>query len=127
MATEITEPTTRPISSQGDATDALVALIETFGHLPSGYIKIHRPVLTVPATLGIQLDSPQNFEMWRTALAVPPSGVTLHATTDDYVWLDADAVFHGVAIHLTGFNVPLSAQQANTLQAAETAGPAVAA
>ncbi|MGW5477614.1 hypothetical protein [Streptomyces sp. NPDC004008] len=126
MATEITEPTIRPISSQGDATDALVALIETFGHLPSGYIKIHRPFLTVPAGLGMQFDSPQDFEMWRTSLAIPPSAIELKATSDEHVWLQADGVFHGVAVHLTGFGVPLTAQQANTPQAAEEAVQAVA-
>lgn len=128
MSIEGTETTSYPISSQGDATDALVALIETFGHLPCGYIKIHRPVLTVPAALGIQFDSPQAFEVWRTALAIPPSGVELKATSDDYVWLQADGVFHGVAVHLTGFNVPVTAEQANTPQVAvDQAAQAVAA
>ncbi|NED73320.1 hypothetical protein G3I51_13405 [Streptomyces sp. SID9944] len=119
---------TNPISSQGDATDALVALIETFGHLPSAYIKIHAPVRSfAPARLALQFDSPQAFELWRTALAVPPSGVALHAVSDEYVWLDAAAVFRGVRVELTGFGVPLSAELANRAQVADEVSSAVAA
>jgi hypothetical protein len=126
VTTEITFPVTRPISEQGAAVEALAALIEMFGQLPGGYIKVHQPVLTIPAALGLQVDSPQAFEVWRAALGIAPSGVDLRAASDEYVWLQADGVFHGVAVHLTGFNVPLTADQANTPQVTdETSAVAV--
>ncbi|MEU5595723.1 hypothetical protein [Streptomyces sp. NPDC020298] len=126
MTDEVTFPTPRPISEQGAAAEALGSLIRMFGQLPDAYIKVHRPVLSVPAELGLQLDTPQAFEIWRTALGIAPSGVEMRATSDKHVWLQADGVFHGVAVHLTGFNVPLTAEQANTLQATDET-PAVAA
>ncbi|MEV6833568.1 hypothetical protein AB0N17_03395 [Streptomyces sp. NPDC051133] len=116
MTTETTFLAPCPIIEQGAAVEALAALIEMFGQLPGGYIKIHQPVLTIPASLGLQVDTAQSFELWRAALGIAPSGVELRATSDDCVWLQADGVFHGVAVHLTGFNVPLTAEQANTLQ-----------
>ncbi|WP_318202906.1 hypothetical protein [Streptomyces sp. SCL15-4] len=132
MGTNVTEPNAqasprplRPISEQRAAAEALVALTEMLGSLPGGYIKIHQPYFS-PAWMGIQFETPQAFELWREALCIPGADVSLHATSDAYVWLGATTVFRGVRIELTGFDVPLTAEQATTPQVTGEA-PAVAA
>jgi hypothetical protein len=127
VTTEITVPQVRTIGEQMAAAEALVALIGMFGELPGGYIKVHQPMLSIPAQLGLQFNSPQAFELWRTMLEIAPSGVSLKASSDEYVWLQADGVFHGVGVHLTGFGVPLTAEQANAEQVADEVSSAVAA
>ncbi|MFR9796182.1 hypothetical protein ACL02U_09800 [Streptomyces sp. MS06] len=118
MTDEITQPTVRPISEQAPAAEALAELIGMFGDLPGAYVTIHRPCLSQSARLGLQLDSPVAFEAWRTVLAIAPADVALHASAES-VWLSADGVFRGVPVHLTGFEVPLTAEVASTPQAAE--------
>ncbi|MFF9124398.1 hypothetical protein ACF09J_13990 [Streptomyces sp. NPDC014889] len=132
MGTEITEPTSRSfrqprlIGEQRAAVEALVTLTEMLGTLPGGYIKIHQPVLSTPATLAIQFDNPQAFEQWRAALGIETSAVALHATSDEHVWLSVESVFCGVPFEMTGFGVPLTAEQAKTAQCVHQV-PAVAA
>lgn len=117
MTTEITEPTTQvsgsdtapTIGGQAAVAEALVALIEMFGDLPAPYITIHAPRWE-PAVLGLQLDNPEAFELWRTALGIAPSGVELHANASQG-WLQAEGVFHGVGINLTGHGVTLPTEQ----------------
>ncbi|MFE1849929.1 hypothetical protein [Streptomyces sp. NPDC059489] len=128
MATETTQPSRLrpyPISAQGSAADALAELVKMFGPLPGGYIKIHAQVVeSVPVQLELQLSSAQDFEQWRSALQIASAAVSLCATTGENVWLTAESVFHGVRVEVTGFGVPLTAEQANTPQAD---APAVAA
>ncbi|MEU7381510.1 hypothetical protein AB0A91_16210 [Streptomyces sp. NPDC042207] len=129
MGTEITEPTSRSfrqprlIGEQRAAVEALVTLTEMLGTLPGGYIKIHQPVLSLPARLAIQFDTPQAFEQWRAALGIAALDVELHATLNEYVWLSVESVFCGVPFEMTGFGVPLSAALAKAPQQV----PAVAA
>lgn len=132
MGTNTTEPSTQistavdhPICEQRAAAEALVALMVMQGALPGGYIKIHQGCYS-SAWLAIQFQTPNAFELWREALGIPGSAVSLHAPSDEYVWLDAKTTFRGVKVELTGFGVPLTAEQANTPQAADET-PAVAA
>ncbi|MEV4335714.1 hypothetical protein [Streptomyces sp. NPDC049590] len=132
MGTHVTEPNAqaslrplRPISEQRAAVEALLELTMMMGSLPGGYIKIHQPYFS-PAWMGLQFETPQAFELWREALCIPGADVSLHATSDEYVWLDAKTVFRGIRVELSGHNVPLTAEQANTAQVADEA-PAVAA
>ncbi|MGW2933986.1 hypothetical protein ACWDA7_19530 [Streptomyces sp. NPDC001156] len=120
MGTEITAPNPQ-ISEQGNALALLLSLTQKFGHLPAAYLKIHRPFLTIPAQLGLQVDSPEKFEQWRAALEIAPSDVELHATTDEHVWLSAKRTIRGVPVEVTGFGVPLTAEQATTPQAEASA------
>ncbi|MER5213657.1 hypothetical protein ABT063_24575 [Streptomyces sp. NPDC002838] len=117
MTTETIEPTVRPISAQSDAAEALVALISMFGHLPGGYIKIFQQFTSLPVDLGLQLDSPRDFEQWRAVLGITPSDVELcHDGVSG--WLRAEGVFRGVGVKITGHGVVLPAKQ-NEQQAAD--------
>jgi hypothetical protein len=109
MATETTAPNPQ-ITGQADALALLLSLTQEFGHLPAAYLKIHAPMYSFPAWVGVQLDSPQAFEQWRAALELAPAGVKLRATPE-YVWLSAEGVFRGTRIEVTGFNVPLTPEQ----------------
>lgn len=130
MATETTQPSylePRPIGAQGPAADALVELVKMFGQLPGGYVKIHaQRFASCPVKLEFQLEAPHEFEQWRAALAIAPDSVQL-ASGASYVWLAAEGMFHGVAVSLTGFGVPLSAELVNTPQVVDETASAVAA
>jgi hypothetical protein len=85
-------------------------LVDRHEQLPDAYITIHAPFKGSPARLDLQLDSPHDFEQWRGALAVPAADVKLHTTTSN-TWLSADTTHEGVTVHLSGFYVPLTAEQ----------------
>ncbi|MFC9700867.1 hypothetical protein ACFTWD_09270 [Streptomyces sp. NPDC056943] len=97
-----------PISVQAPAAAALLALTETFDGLPAGYITMHsRGKIYV----GLQLDSPDAFEAWRTALLISPEAVQLCAF-EGSTWLAADAMFRGVRFHVTGYGIALTVAEA---------------
>lgn len=125
MTSEITEPTTPPISAQCEAAEALVALIGMFGSLPGGYITIHRKY-SLPVKLGLQLESPQAFEQWRTMLEIAPSAVDAQSNGKGGGWLRAEGVFHGVVVDLSGHGVTLPVLQEEP-QAADEPAEAVTA
>jgi hypothetical protein len=108
MTTETIEritPALSPVSAQGAAAEALVALIAAFGHLPGGYLRMHRQYGSAPVGLGVQMESPQEFEVWRTALEIDATDVKLQSNSDGVAWLKARGSFHGVEVELTGFGV----------------------
>lgn len=103
---------TVPTLDQAQATvTALGCLVIEFPGLPAPYITIH----TSSSRLDLQLETPAAFECWRAALSVPTAAVTLHAYSDA-VWLAADARYEGVTVHLSGFGVPLTVEQARESQ-----------
>jgi hypothetical protein len=107
--TDDAEPT---ISEQQAALQAMASLSSVFGSLPGAYLMIHAPYMPgLPTRIGMQLNSPQAFEQWREVLQIPSMAINLH-TKDDGSWLSADIDTYGVPLHLTGFGVPLTADQA---------------
>lgn len=122
MTTETTEritPALSPVSAQGAAAEALVALIAAFGHLPGGYLRMHRQFSSIPVELCIQLESPQDFEVWRAALEIGASDVELKSNGGT-AWLQAQSAFHGVVVELTGHGVALPVEHDELEQASET-------
>ncbi|WP_267244402.1 hypothetical protein [Streptomyces sp. PR69] len=99
-----TAPRVTGISSQAPAAEALVALINMFGHLPTPYIVIHSGT----SELFLQLDSPSAFEAWRAALQIAPSGVEIRSNGHES-WLKTWGVFRGVPVQLTGFGLSVQA------------------
>ena len=96
------------LSEQAPAFEALVELNTMFGHLPAAYIKIHTTRL---GGIGVQLDDPAKFEQWRVALQIPSASVNVKHG-ESHCWLTADTTFRGMPLDVTGFGVPLTAEQA---------------
>lgn len=110
MSTQVTQEP-RTLAQQMPAAEALVGLTKMLGHLPAPYVVVH----STPPVIALQLNTPSEFETWRTALQLAPDTVTLHAYVDT-AWLAADTVFRGVEVHLTGHGLPLTLEQAETVQ-----------
>jgi hypothetical protein len=89
----------------------LAALIEQFETLPDAHITVHAPFRAIPARLDLQLSTPQEFEAWREALLISTNVVQVHATVS-YAWLAADTDFGGVKVHIAGFGVALTPEDA---------------
>lgn len=102
MATETIEP----ISNQRSAVQVLADLIDRHPQLPNAYITVHRPFRGGPARLGLQLETVDCFEQWRTVLGFPCADVELRPT-----WLAVDGVREGIVISLTAHDIWLTAEQ----------------
>ncbi|MGW2934820.1 hypothetical protein ACWDA7_23855, partial [Streptomyces sp. NPDC001156] len=87
MGIETTAPNPQ-IIEQADALALLLSITQEFSHLPAGYLKIHEPMYSFGARIGIQLQSSATFEQWREALELPAADVKLH-TSPQFVWLGA--------------------------------------
>lgn len=87
-----------PMNKQAAAYAVLSALTQTHGHLPAPYVTVHTYGTT---TVDLQLNTPQEFEAWRSALLVPTESVDIKSGSGRS-WLAANAVFHGVALRLAG-------------------------
>ncbi|NUS86358.1 MAG: hypothetical protein HOY75_27455 [Streptomyces sp.] len=98
--------TIEPISGQRSATQVLADLIDLHPELPSAYIVIHRPAYGSPATLNLQLDTVNCFELWRTALGFSPVNVELFPS-----WLAVSGTHEGVPVSLTAHDIWLTAEQ----------------
>lgn len=123
MTTETTQSATtasRPISGQRAAVKALADLIDQFASLPEAHITIHEPFRLIAARIDLQLTTPQEFETWRAALQINPDVVEVHATTS-HSWLAADTWFEGVKVHIAGFGVPLTPEDAVADRTVDTA------
>ncbi|MFJ1869919.1 hypothetical protein [Streptomyces chartreusis] len=123
MTTEVTDTTTQISETRiaqfvghQPAIEALAELVQMFRHLPKPYITLTRST----AQLGLQLDSPSEFEQWRTALQIAPDTVDALSSETD-AWLGADGVFRGVTVRLTGFGLVLPQEQTETTQASDEA------
>jgi len=100
------------ITEQLTALQALAALAEMFGPLPSAYLVIHAPYsVGFPARITMQLNTPQAFEQWRAVLQIPAVEIDLH-TCDQDTWMSTDTHAHGVPLHVTGFGIGLTVEQA---------------
>lgn len=106
--------TTPRAAELAPVTEALAALVAEFAELPRPYVYL----FTTRLVIGIQLDGPQEFELWREAMGVPSAGVALHASAGS-VWLAAHGRFRGVEFDLSGHGVALSQEQVSAPRGAE--------
>ncbi|MFD4559012.1 hypothetical protein ACFWP5_32615 [Streptomyces sp. NPDC058469] len=123
MTTETIEritPVLSPVSAQLPAAEALVALIAAFGHLPGGYLRMHRQFGSSPVELCMQMESVQDFEVWRVALGIAASDVELKSNSSGNAWLKAQGSFHGVVVEVTGHGVAVPVEDDEPKQASET-------
>ncbi|MEU0207413.1 hypothetical protein [Streptomyces canus] len=104
--------TTSRAADLAPVAEALSALVAEFAELPRPYIYL----FTTRPMIGIQLDDPQEFELWREALEVPSAEVSLLASAAS-AWLKASGRFRGVVFELSGHGVPLTQEQVNASQA----------
>lgn len=126
MTAQITEEaaqaTTPTFADRKPVAEALLELTEMFGHLPIPSITMY----TVGTPMNLQLRTADAFEQWRTALQIAPSAVSLHGYNEN-AWLSADTAFRGVRLELSGYGLPLTAEQAETPQVVDEVPSAVAA
>ncbi|MFJ9657576.1 hypothetical protein ACIRPR_06360 [Streptomyces griseoflavus] len=101
-----TPPTVHRIAELAPVAEALAALVAEYADLPRPYVYM----FTTSPRIGLQLDGPAEFELWREALAVPPAEVDL-VVTPGSAWLDASGEFRGVAFDMSGHDVPVSVKQ----------------
>ena len=124
MNTETTEPITNTIGAQRHALQVLADLTEQHPTLPAPYIVIHRPYRGGPADLHLQLDTPSDFEQWRTALRVPADDVTLRFGGVSS-WISAETTIDGVLVAFSGHGIALTAQQITAPRTIDETAPAV--
>lgn len=106
---------TSQLNEQAPAITALVALVETLGHLPTPFISVY----TTSTAVELQLSTPGDFEAWREALDAGPDNVRLHAH-GGATWLSINVPFRDVTLRLSGHGLPVALGQIY-------AGPTVAA
>lgn len=111
---QITAPPTPTLASeQGAVITALSMLLAEFSDLPPAYVVVY------PRARGgfmLQLDTPQDAEMWREALGVDSQDILLKAS-GGMAWTQVDTHYRGVRVHLTGHGVPLTVEMATAPQA----------
>lgn len=108
----VSEASVPSIHEQLTALQALAGLAEMFGPLPSAYLTVHAPnSFGWPARVNMQFRTPQAFEQWRAVLQIPADAIDIH-TRDGNTWLATDTDAHGVPLHITGFGIDLTAEQA---------------
>lgn len=102
------QPTaTAPTADFAAAAAALASLAGLDASLPTPYVTIH--TYGADTTITFQLDTPAEFEQWRTALTVPAEVVELksHAGSN---WLAATARFQGIKVCLRGYGLALASE-----------------
>lgn len=99
-----------PISGQQQLLDALCNLTAQYPRLPEAYITIHETGLS-GGWVDMQFDSPWAFEAWREALEIQAAAISLHIYSGNQ-WMSGDACHMGVRIHISGFHVPVTPEQA---------------
>lgn len=98
---------TAPTAGLAAAAAALVSLTDMYASLPAPtYVTVH--TFDSVTTVAFQLDTPDGFEQWRTALMVPAEAIELKSYMGGEAWLAASAVFHGLDISLCGYGLPLA-------------------
>lgn len=106
------QPTHPPVpgtlGSQMPALQTLVALADFCGSLPTPYITVSGVYAN---HVDLQLDNPADFEVWRTALQIPPAAVELHAYRPES-WLAATTVVRGITVVLAGHGLLLAVEDA---------------
>ncbi|MFJ4990018.1 hypothetical protein ACIP9H_40260 [Streptomyces sp. NPDC088732] len=112
MSTHITDrPPRLTMGDQAREIVALAGLAAEYADMPAAFITVS----DVPGALHIdlQLDSPQDFEVWRAALGIDPQSVLLRLSGRDS-WLSTEAgEYRGVSVGLAGFGVELTREQAD--------------
>ncbi|MGW1158467.1 hypothetical protein ACWD5Q_06740 [Streptomyces sp. NPDC002513] len=104
MATEVTSRTP-DVGQMRFALDLIRWYSIHFPELPAPYAVVQaHPSRTV---LGLQLDSPAHFEMWREALEFDAENVEL-VTNGNSSWLrlEQETCWFQVVVQLTGHGVP---------------------
>ncbi|WP_335938254.1 hypothetical protein [Streptomyces sp. PTD5-9] len=101
----------------------MASLTERFSDLPAADASVSR---IYPDRVSLSVYDLGQFETWRSALGVSPADVVLGTEFGGgpLMWLCADAVVDGVAVHLVGYgHVPVdrSEETAEPLVSAEVA------
>ncbi|MGY5048234.1 hypothetical protein ACWDE0_21780 [Streptomyces sp. 900105755] len=120
-APAFTVPVAHRTSELALVAEALLALSAEFAELPRPYV----PVWPTGSHFTIQLQHPSHFEAWREALGLPTGSIELVAGAGS-VWLSASGSYRGVGFALSGHGVPLTQEQAETLQVADEASAVAA-
>lgn len=100
--------TTAPFATQASAIQMLTELIVQFGDLPSAYIAVH--TWQGKSTIDLLLNTPDDFEKWRTALGVDAAGVDLHVAGRGS-WVEVETVRDGIKINLSAHGIMLTVDQ----------------
>ncbi|MGP3752169.1 hypothetical protein [Streptomyces sp. IBSNAI001] len=96
------------IAEQAPAFEALDLLVSMFPDLPAAYITTYAKSY---AGLAAQLNTPAEFEAWRTALQIPTEAVDLHGDSAGG-WLAAETTVRGVLLRITGHGLTVTREQA---------------
>lgn len=105
---------------QRPAIAVLFSLVWGAPHLPVPYTSI-----SSGGCIYLNVSSPAGFEAWRAVLRIDPQSVELSGH-GDHAWLTARTAYSDVPLEICTGGVPLSVEQANTRQTAETAAVVLA-
>ncbi|MDR3081972.1 MAG: hypothetical protein LBV60_13805, partial [Streptomyces sp.] len=108
MTTHLTEQDT--LADQAAALTVLAAIAARNPGLPAAYFIVHEPAPHWAPYIAVLCDSPGAFELWRTALAIPPAATTLTQNTAR-AWMYAACELNGVTLQLTGNGIDRTAEQ----------------
>ena len=105
-----TESTTHPIALQVPALEVLADLAQRHPELPSPYVTLHRPWMGKAATVGLNLNTPTEFNQWMAVLGVQPEDVHMHPRGRE-TWLDATITQAGIQVTISTHGILLTADQ----------------
>lgn len=91
------EAPTPTLAEAAPVFTALAGLATTFGHLPIPYVVVQR---TSDLEVGLQLETPGDFEPWREALGIASEAVEVRGNQESS-WLRAVTTHLGMQLTLT--------------------------
>ncbi|MFE6482432.1 hypothetical protein ACFVGN_05755 [Streptomyces sp. NPDC057757] len=100
----MTTENSSPLAIQGSAIQVLADLVGQHPDLPAAYITIREPWQGAPSRLDLQLDTPTEFERWRTTLDIPSADVDLEPY-GRASWVTVPAVREGIKMVLSAHGI----------------------
>ncbi|MFE9764658.1 hypothetical protein ACFYPC_09025 [Streptomyces sp. NPDC005808] len=92
------------LTVQRSAIQVLADLTVEHPELPAAYITIRAPWQGEPSRLDLQLDTPTEFEQWRTALGIPSADVVLEPYGRGS-WVTVHTVHEGISVTLSAHGI----------------------